>query len=276
MIPVLDREAGRWLTAATVEKFASSSDFLAARSLIVAAGQRAYRQAEVEWLRSPGSCTFCGTPEAAQHEGRCPLYRFRPMPGGNLAAWSDIRDLIEHHSERLFSIEDSSGVLLTYVHADPILLDAAASSHYERLLLAALAIEKGQALGAANLLLNEGINELWELVTFDSSTSSVRWNASNARIGVGNSATAAAATDTALLGGSSQFKAMVSGFPTFGTSQKATWKSQYDSGEAEFSWQEWSIDNGNTRNKNLNRKVEPLGTKPAGTTWTLQVECSLS
>ena len=125
-----------------------------------------------------------------------------------------------------------------------------------------------------NLLLNEGINALWSILC-ETTVAETRYTAANARIGVGNGTTAATATDTGLAGASTAFKAMESGFPTYGTSQKATFKSSFGDTEANFAWEEWTIDNGATPNKNLNRKVESLGTKSGGT-WTLEVSVTLS
>ncbi len=125
--------------------------------------------------------------------------------------------------------------------------------------------------GEGNLMLNEGIDEIWDLVTGVGGT--VYSNA-NARIGVGNSNTAADATQTGLLGGSTAFKAMEGGYPT-STTQKVTFKSSFGDAEANFAWEEWTVDNGATPDKNLNRKVESLGTKSTGT-WTLEVSITLS
>ena len=124
-----------------------------------------------------------------------------------------------------------------------------------------------------NGLLNEGINALWTLVCGGSETA---YNAANARIGVGDSATAFAAAQTDLQASTNKlYKAMDSTYPTYGTSQKATFKSSFTTGEANFAWAEWSVDNGSSASKNLSRKVEALGTKTSGT-WSLTVEISLS
>ena len=128
--------------------------------------------------------------------------------------------------------------------------------------------------GEGNLMLNEGINALWSILCETTPTED-RYTAANARIGVGNGTTAAAATDTGLVGGSTAFKAMESGFPTFGSAQKAVFKSSFGDADANFAWDEWTVDNGATPNKNLNRKVESLGTKSSGT-WTLEVAITLS
>ena len=127
--------------------------------------------------------------------------------------------------------------------------------------------------GKGNLLLNEGINELFTILCGSSGT---KFDNTNARIGVGNSNTAATASQTALQGGSTAFVGMDSGFPTFGSSQKATFRATFDSSTGNFAWEEWTVDNGAAANKNLNRKVTSLGTKASGTTWVFTVEIALS
>ncbi len=127
--------------------------------------------------------------------------------------------------------------------------------------------------GEGNLLLNEGINELFTLIC---GTGATKWDNSNARLGVGNSNTAASATQTALLGGSTEIKAMDGSYPTYGSDQKATFRATFGSSEGNFAWEEWSLDNGVSADKNLNRKVSSLGTKVSGTTWVFTVEVSLS
>lgn len=136
-----------------------------------------------------------------------------------------------------------------------------------------------------NLLLNVGINRLEDLLIGALSGSTNVFSNGNSRVGVGNSATAAAASQTDLqaAAGSSnrQFKVMDATFPSR-SSQTVTWQSSFTSGEANFVWNEWMIDftnvasNGTTVGTTpLNRKVESLGTKTTGT-WTLQVAITIS
>ena len=68
--------------------------------------------------------------------------------------------------------------------------------------------------GEGNLLLNEGINALFTLIC---GTGATKYDNSNARLGVGNSNSAAAASQTGLLGGSSKFNDMDGGYPTYGS-----------------------------------------------------------
>ena len=124
-----------------------------------------------------------------------------------------------------------------------------------------------------NCLLNEGINNMWTLICGGAATA---YNNANARLGVGDSDTAAEAAQTDLQASSNKvYGAMDIGYPIFGTSQKATFKASFDAVTANFAWNEWSVDNGSDAALNINRKVESLGTKTSGT-WTLTVEISLS
>jgi hypothetical protein len=125
--------------------------------------------------------------------------------------------------------------------------------------------------GEGNCLLNAGIDEIWDLVCGDSAN---HFNNAGAQIGVGDSSAAAVATQTDLQAASNKtYKAMDTGYPT-STSQKATFKASFSSGEANYTWNEWVVKQ-STSGKCLNRKVETLGTKSGGT-WVLQVEITLS
>ena len=122
-----------------------------------------------------------------------------------------------------------------------------------------------------NLALNEGLNALWTLVCGGAETA---YNNATAQLGVGSDATAEAATQTDLLDATPTWKAMDSGYPTYGTSQKAAWKSTFGADDANEAWNEFSVRNGATANKNLNRKVSAQGTKTSGQTWILTLEIS--
>jgi hypothetical protein len=126
-----------------------------------------------------------------------------------------------------------------------------------------------------NLLLNEGINELWSLVC---GTGGVKFDNTNAYLGVGDSSTAASASQTGLQASTNKlYKAMDTSYPTYGTSQLATWKSTFGSSEANFAWNEFTVANGNSDSAdNLNRVVSSQGTKVAGQTWELTLQITLS
>ena len=125
-----------------------------------------------------------------------------------------------------------------------------------------------------NLLLNEGINQLWTILC---SSGGTKFDNSNAYLGVGDSSTAAAASQTGLQASTNKlYKAMDSGFPTYGTLQKATFQSTFGESEANFAWNEFTVANGNSDSAtNLNRKVESAGTKSGGT-WELTLEIELA
>jgi len=128
--------------------------------------------------------------------------------------------------------------------------------------------------GEGNCLLNGGIDEIWDLVSGAVSGADHIYDNTAAQIGVGDSDTAAAATQTDLQAASNKtYKGMESGYPT-SAAQKATFKASFGSSDANYAWEEWVVKQ-STSGICLNRKVESLGTKSTGT-WTLEVEISLS
>jgi len=135
-----------------------------------------------------------------------------------------------------------------------------------------------------NLLLNEGIQRALDLVIAAGGTS---YNNANAYIGVGDTNTAEAASQTELQATQNAanrfYKAMNATFPAR-TAQSVDWQSDFTTSEANFAWQEWTIAAGATTasgsgflvgTTNLNRKVASLGTKTTGT-WTLTGTVTLS
>jgi len=126
-----------------------------------------------------------------------------------------------------------------------------------------------------NVLLNEGINELMALLA---GTGAVQFDNTNANIGVGDSATAADATQTGLQAATNKlYKAMDASYPTYGTAQKVTHRSTFASAEANFAWNEITVCNtGADAGKNLNRKVQDMGTKASGSTWVATQEITLT
>ncbi len=121
-----------------------------------------------------------------------------------------------------------------------------------------------------NLMLIEGIDEIWDLV---SETNAVDYYTNAlARVGVGNSSTAAMDTDTALIGGSTAFEAQEGGFPNVATASRIDFKGSFADGVAEFAWEEFTVDNGSSPNANLQRLVTPKGTKSTGEVWTAEIQ----
>jgi hypothetical protein len=115
-------------------------------------------------------------------------------------------------------------------------------------------------------------------------TMSPKFSATNARIGVGTSSTAAAFTNTTLVGDTgaasttSYFK-LVSGAPTIATGSAPatlTFISAFGGAVANFAWQEFgtdagtadSVSNATTGGTFFNRGVSNQGSKAGGQTWT--------
>lgn len=124
-----------------------------------------------------------------------------------------------------------------------------------------------------NLLLNEGIQALLDLGIGAGGTA---YNNANARLGVGDSSTAEAAGQTDLQAASNKtYKAMEASYPSR-SGQTLSFRSVFGSADANYAWNEFSVDNGAGAGKNLNRKVSTQGTKASGQTWTLDLSITLS
>lgn len=125
---------------------------------------------------------------------------------------------------------------------------------------------------AGNLLVNAGIQVMLDKLIGAAGTV---FDNANAKIGVGDSTTAAAAGQTDLQAVTNKLrKGMEAGFPSR-AGQTMSWKASFGAAEANFAWQEWAIFNALTAGTMLNRKVESLGTKTTGT-WTLQGDVTIS
>jgi len=122
-----------------------------------------------------------------------------------------------------------------------------------------------------NILLNEGITEIWNLVI---GASANHFDNSNAQIGVGDSTTAEDATQTDLLGTNTAYVGMDAGYPQV-SGNKVSFRATFDGNTGNFDWNEFTVKHG-TSGINLNRKVEAKGTKASGETWTVTVEITLS
>lgn len=122
-----------------------------------------------------------------------------------------------------------------------------------------------------NIGLNEGLQEMWDLVIGAGGTA---YNNSNSYCGVGNSSSAAAPTDTGLIG-TNAYVGMESTFPSR-SGQTVTFKSVFGSSVANFEWKEFTVANSDSNaGKNLFRKVHDRGEKYSGETWTLEVKITL-
>ena len=125
-----------------------------------------------------------------------------------------------------------------------------------------------------NLLLNEGITALQNLLTGAAATA---FNNANSYLAVGDSSTAASATQTGLQASTNKlYKAVDANYPSI-SNQTTTWQSTFQSGDANFAWNEFTVASGSSDSStNLNRKVSSQGTKASGQVWTLQLAITWS
>lgn len=124
-----------------------------------------------------------------------------------------------------------------------------------------------------NMMMNIGINNLWKIACSGTGT---KLDATNAYLGVGDSSTAEAATQTELQAATNRFYQVMDGsFPTYGTSQLSTYQITVASANANFAWNEMGLTAGETvgspptANNLTCRKVSAQGTKLSGQTWVL-------
>ncbi len=135
-----------------------------------------------------------------------------------------------------------------------------------------------------NLLTTAGLVRLLNLLIGTAATQA--FDATHTRIGVGNGSTAAAVGDTDLsasAGSTNRWFQLVSGAGsvTTGPPTKVSFSATFGTSDGNFAWQEFTVDQGTASGNTvtapmLNRKVQSLGTKVAGSTWTMTVEITLT
>jgi hypothetical protein len=127
----------------------------------------------------------------------------------------------------------------------------------------------------ANIALNEGLQELIDIIC--GLGTPTKWDNTNARLGVGDSNTAEAATQTGLQAATNKtYKAMDASYPQR-TNQTAEWRATFSSSDANYAWEEYTVVNATSDSgKNLNRKISSKGTKASGETWTLSLQITFS
>ena len=101
------------------------------------------------------------------------------------------------------------------------------------------------------------------------------FNASNAYIGVGDSSTAFAASQTDLQGSNKFRKAMEASYPQRNTNAMV-FRALFGTGDANFAWNEWGVFNAATGGTMMNRRVEALGTKTSAQSWQITVSVTLN
>ena len=126
---------------------------------------------------------------------------------------------------------------------------------------------------AGNMLLDEGVTEMWKLITGESSA---YFNGANAHIGIGNGTAAASSSQTGLQGSSKVYKMLDSTYPRV-DNRTLIARATFGPDEAAFAWNEFTLANGNSDNAvNLCRKVENHGVKASADTWVLSLSITLS
>ena len=123
-------------------------------------------------------------------------------------------------------------------------------------------------------LVNDGRNYMANALIANPTT---LFDATNASIGVGTSATAYSATDSDLLGANNATNRrveVVDVAPTIATNV-LTFVATFGTGVANFAWNEWGVFNSAGAQAPtggdimLNRKVESLGTKTSAQSWEI-------
>jgi hypothetical protein len=158
--------------------------------------------------------------------------------------------------------------------------------------------EEMRALGAdptilevsGNLLTTAGLNRITSLIIGGGGTA---FSNGNAAVGVGTSSTAEATNQTGLLGdgnsSTARYNAADASYPQQ-SNGVITVQATFDSGEANFAWNEWcwviapaTITEGNAiaglssgTEVMINRKVASMGTKASGAQWVFTTTVTLS
>jgi hypothetical protein len=142
--------------------------------------------------------------------------------------------------------------------------------------------------GTPQLLMYGGASVQWQTLigngTGTAGQNLTYFNSANAALGVGDSSTAAAATQTDLQAATNKLrKAMDATYPshTDGTTSGAatiTFRSTFATTDANFAWLEWGTFNSPTAatGRMLNRAATNLGTKTSASAWQFTVTLTLA
>jgi hypothetical protein len=101
------------------------------------------------------------------------------------------------------------------------------------------------------------------------------FDSANAFIGVGDGQTAFSVSQTNLVGTNKFRKGMDPLYPIL-HAPSVTFRSTFNTDEANFAWHEWGVFNAATGGVMLNRVVESNGTKQNNQTWILEVEVTFT
>jgi hypothetical protein len=143
-----------------------------------------------------------------------------------------------------------------------------------------------RVVGTPQLLTYGGASCLWQCLIGNGTATGAQtltyFNNGNAHAAVGDSSTAAAATQTDLQASTNKLrKAQDATYPqhtdaTTSGAASIVFRSTFGSSDANFAWAEWAIFNGSSGGRMLNRKVESLGTKASGSSWVLTLTLTLA
>lgn len=137
-----------------------------------------------------------------------------------------------------------------------------------------------------NIVTVVGVTRIWNLMIGATSGAGNDFRNGYARLGVGDGTTAVTSADTTLSATTNKYwKGCDSTFPSV-SGATVTFQTTFATGEANFAWNEWAIDNGGggtgatgttTSGVFLNHKVPSpsMGTKTSGS-WVLSVGLTLS
>lgn len=132
-----------------------------------------------------------------------------------------------------------------------------------------------------NLLMDGGVSCIWQALIGNGTTTAGQnltyFNAAQAAIGVGDSATASVATQTDLQAATNKLrKGQNATFPAHtdgvtSAAQSIQWQSTFSTAEANFAWAEAGVFNSATAatGRMLNRTVSAMGTKTSASSWQI-------
>lgn len=122
-----------------------------------------------------------------------------------------------------------------------------------------------------NLLMTAGVNMIWQLVTGQGGTA---FSSTGAYIGVGDSSTAAAATQTDLQASTNKLRKQVSGAPAI-SNNVCTFSATFGTSDGNWNWNEIAVFNASASGTMLNRFVAGLGAKSNSASWTINVTVTI-
>ena len=184
---------------------------------------------------------------------------------------------VEKASWRLAKFDDPTGEVEAYTRSGHTVEDAM-EKFPERFM--------GVSNFEPNLLLNAGITVLLNLLT--AASGQTAFNNANSRLGVGDSSTTEAASQTGLQAATNHYWQVADAtFPTV-SGQVVTWQATFGGTVGNYAWNEFISDNDGAAGSTstaptysstlvaLNRKVSSQGTKTAGQTWVLTLQITFS